>query len=171
MKSSKIKIKKGKKKEKPKFIKTTFTCPKCKTINDVSASGYGNHLRSCKGCSEQIMFEYEAPLRHYSQLSEDKISKLPEDLQEQVRKEIQEIKDREELERKNPDLKKERLAMEKKNKPTDLITTRGQMIIAKMIEEGLNIDTDDPDEDLNNKKRFIEIFKEVTGQDINIEDL
>ena len=160
------------KKRKGTYLRSSFTCPKCGSYNDIEVSGYGDHLRKCRLCGEQIMFHYEEPTRDYNKLSTEKIDKLPKDIRDKIYAEIEELKEKDANKLKEPKL------TEIKNKYDEnksIITNKGQLIIAQMIKEGLNIATDDPEEDKRNKKRFAEIFTDITGlklpKDINLEEV
>lgn len=161
-------MKKYKKNKKRGFLKTTYTCVKCKSINKVSVSGYGKHVRSCPTCGEQYCFTHE-PKRSYKDFDMNKINKLPKDMRDKVLQEIEELVEAEEARKKEIDA----LPKDEKGRPImpqekrELLTPKGRMVIDKLIKEGINIDSDDPKDMEIAQKRFKEIFNDVMGVNDN----
>lgn len=161
-------MKKYKKNKKKNFMKTTYTCVKCKNINDVSVSGYGKHVRSCPHCGEQYCFVHE-PKRSYKDIDMNKVNKLPKYMRDKVLRELEELVEAEEARKKEL----ESLPKDKYGRPIqpqekkDLLTPRGKMVIDKLIKEGININSDDPQDIALAQKRFKEIFDDVMGGGLN----
>jgi transcription elongation factor Elf1 len=155
-------MKKYKKNRKKNFMKTTYTCVKCKSINEVSVSGYGKHVRSCPTCGEQYCFIHEQT-RSYKDIDMNKVNKLPKDMRDKVLQELEEIIEAEETKKKELDA----LPKDEKGRPIvpqekkDLLTPEGKMVIDKLIKEGINIDSDDPRDIEIAQKRFKAIFNDV----------